>query len=118
LSIIHPPPPSPHFPYTTLFRSLGATKPQDGLEKPQLTLAFTTSPDNKASHKLIIGAPASDGTWCAHVDGREGTFVISNSDLNNLRVALVAQPLPMPSPTPSVTPLSCKQLRCQRLCAV
>src|SRR5216117_743743 len=85
-------------------RWLGATKPQDGLEKPQLTLAFTTSPDNKASHKLIVGAPASDGTWCAHVDGREGTFVISNSDLNNLRVPLVAQPLPMPSPTPSVTP--------------
>src|SRR6266513_2481920 len=85
-------------------RWLGATKPQDGLEKPQLTLAFTTSPDNKASHKLIIGAPASDGTWCAHVDGREGTFVISNSDLNNLRVPLVAQLLPMPSPTPSVTP--------------
>jgi hypothetical protein len=85
-------------------RWLGATKPQDGFEKPQLTLAFTTSPDNKASHKLIIGAPASDGTWCAHVDGREGTFVISNSDLNSLRLPLVAQPLPMPSPTPSVTP--------------
>src|SRR5438874_1269671 len=44
-------------------RWLGATKPQDGFEKPQLTLAFTTSRDNKASHKLIIGAPASDGTW-------------------------------------------------------
>ena len=85
-------------------RWLGATKPQDGFEKPQLTLAFTTSPDNKASHKLIVGAPASDGTWCAHVDGREGTFVISNSDLNSLRLPLVAQPLPMPSPTPSVTP--------------
>src|SRR5207249_6854643 len=85
-------------------RWLGATKPQDGLEKPQLTLAFTTSPDNKASHKLIIGAPASDGTWCAYVDGREGTFVISNSDLNSLRVPLVAQPLQMPSPIPSVTP--------------
>jgi len=84
-------------------RWLGATKPQDGFEKP-LTLAFTTSPDNKASHKLIIGAPANDGTWCAHVDGREGTFVISNSDLNSLRLPLVAQPLPTPSPTPSVTP--------------
>jgi hypothetical protein len=85
-------------------RWLGATKPQDGFEKPQLTLAFTTSPDNKASHKLLIGAPASDGTWCAHVDGREGTFVISNSDLNSLRLPVVAQPLPMPSSTPSVTP--------------
>jgi len=85
-------------------RWLGATKPQDGFEKPQLTLAFTTSPDNKASHKLIIGAPASNGTWCVHVDGREGTFVISNSDLNTLRLPLVAQPLPAPSLTPSVTP--------------
>ena len=83
---------------------LGATKPQDGLEKPQLTLAFTTSPDNKASHRLIIGGPANDGTWCAHVDGREGTFVITNSVLNSLRLPLVAQPSPTPSPAPTVTP--------------
>jgi hypothetical protein len=85
-------------------RWLGATKPQDGLEKPQLTLAFTTSSDDKASHRLIIGAPANDGTWYAHVDGREGTFAISNSDLNSLRLPLVAQPSPTPSPAPSVTP--------------
>jgi len=85
-------------------RWLGATRPQDGLEKPRLSLAFTTSPDNKASHKLIIGAPANDGTWCARVDGREGTFVISNSVLNSLRLPLLAQPSPMPSPAASVTP--------------
>ena len=85
-------------------RWLGATKPQDGFEKPQLILAFTTSRDNQASHKLIIGARASDGTWFAHVDGREGTFVISNSDLNTLRLALVAQPSSTRSPTPSATP--------------
>ncbi|HEU5246318.1 MAG TPA: DUF4340 domain-containing protein, partial [Candidatus Udaeobacter sp.] len=85
-------------------RWLGATRPQDGLEKAQLVLTFTTSPDNKASHKLIVGASVDDGTWCAHVDGREGTFVISNSDLNTLRLPLVAQPSPTPSPTPSVTP--------------
>jgi hypothetical protein len=85
-------------------RWLGATKPQNGLEKPQLTLAFTSSPDNKASHKLIIGAPANDGTWYAHADGREGTFVISNSDLNTLRLSVVAQLSPIPSRTPSVAP--------------
>ena len=85
-------------------RWLGATKPQDGFEKPQLTLAFTTSPDNKVSHKLIIGAAANDGTWCAHVDGREGTFLISNSVLNSLRLPLVAQPSPTPSPVSSVRP--------------
>jgi len=85
-------------------RWLGATKPQDGLEKPQLALAFTASPDNKASHRLIIGAPANDGTWCAHVDGREGTFVITNSVLNSLRLPLMAQPSPTPIPSPTVTP--------------
>jgi hypothetical protein len=85
-------------------RWLGATKPQDGFQKPQLTLVFTTSPDDKASHKLVIGAAVNDRAWCAHVDGREGTFVISNSDLNSLRLPLVAQPSPTPSPTPAVTP--------------
>ena len=82
----------------------GATKPQDGLEKPQLTLAFTTSSDDKTSHRLIIGAPANDGTWSAHVDGSEGTFAISDSDLNSLRLPVVAQPSPTPSPAPNVTP--------------
>ena len=85
-------------------RWLGAIKPQDGLEKPQLTLAFTTSSDDKTPHRLIIGAPANDGTWYAHVDDREGTFTISNSDLNSLRLPLVAQPSPTPSPAPSITP--------------
>ncbi len=85
-------------------RWLGATKPQDGLEKPQLTIAFTTSPDDNAEHKLIIGGPANDGTWCAHVDGREGTFAISNSDLNNLRLPVIAQPSPTPGAAPSLTP--------------
>jgi Domain of unknown function (DUF4340) len=85
-------------------RWLGATKPQDGLGKPQLTLAFTTSSDDKTPHRLIIGAPANDGTWYAHVDGREGTFTIGNSDLNSLRLPLVAQPSSTPSPAPSVTP--------------
>jgi hypothetical protein len=85
-------------------RWLGATRPQDGFEKPQLVLVFTTSPDNKAWHKLIIGAPVNDGTWCAHADGHEGTFVISNSDLNTLKLPLVAQPSSTPSSAPSVTP--------------
>src|SRR5581483_3590406 len=83
---------------------LGATKPQDGLEKPQLSIEFTTSPDDKVAHKLIVGAAANDGTWCAHVEGREGTFTISNSDLNMLRLPLIAQPAATPSPVPSLTP--------------
>jgi len=84
-------------------RWLGATAPQHGFEKPQLVLTFTTSPDNKASHKLTIGAQNNDGTWCARVDGREGTFEISNPDLNNLKLPLETQAAASPSPSPAAT---------------
>ena len=89
-------------------RWLGATIPQYGFEKPQLVLAFTTSPDNKTSHKLIIGAQNNDGTRCARLDTREGTFAISNPDLNTLKLPLAGQATASPSPTmtpvTSVTP--------------
>ena len=89
-------------------RWLGTTIPQHGFEKPQLVLAFTTSPDNKTSHKLSIGAQNNDGTWCGRVDGREGTFAMSNPDLNTLKLPLAGQATASPSPTmtpvTSVTP--------------
>jgi len=85
-------------------RWLGATMPQHGFEKPQLVLAFTTSPDNKTSHKLSIGAQDHDGTWRARVDGREGTFAISNADLNTLKLPLAGQATASPSPT--MTPVT------------
>jgi len=89
-------------------RWLGATTPQHGFERPQLVLAFTTSPDNKTSHKLSIGAQNNDGTWCARVEGREGTFTVSNADLNILKLPLAGQAAASPSPTTtpitSVTP--------------
>ncbi len=89
-------------------RWLGATTLQHGFEKPQLVLAFTTSPDNKTSHKLTVGAQNNDGTWCARLEGREGTFAISNPDLNTLKLPLVGQatgsPSPITTPATSVTP--------------
>src|SRR5213082_2223757 len=85
-------------------RWLGATTPQHGFEKPQLVLAFTTSPDNKASHKLTIGAQNNDGTFCARVDERDGTFAISASDFNNLKSSLEAQGAGSPSPAPTLSP--------------
>jgi hypothetical protein len=87
-------------------RWLGATTPQHGFEKPELVLAFTTSPDNKASHKLTIGAQNNDGTFCARVDGREGTFEISNADVNILKLPLASQPTTAPSASPIATPSS------------
>src|SRR5215469_2548143 len=82
-------------------RWLGVTTPQQGFEKPQVVVIFTTSPDNKGSHKLAIGGGTGDGAWCARVDGREGTFAISSTDLTALKLPLVRQTTASPSPTPS-----------------
>jgi hypothetical protein len=71
-------------------------------DKPQLVATFTTSPDDKAQHKLTIGGPSPDGTSMARTDEHEGTFVISSSDLKALRAELV-QP-PSPSPAASASP--------------
>jgi hypothetical protein len=89
-------------------RWLGATTLQHGFEKPQLVLAFTTSPDNKMLYKLIVGAQNDDGTWCTRLEGREGTFAINNPDLNTLKLPLAGQaarsPSPITTPLTSVTP--------------
>jgi hypothetical protein len=82
-------------------RWIGSTTPQHGFDKPQITIAFTTSPDDKAGHKLVVGGPNGAGMWFAKVDERDGTFVLNNPDFNALRLPLVAQP--SPSPVPSVT---------------
>jgi len=85
-------------------RWVGSTAPQHAFEKPQLVITFTTSPDDKASHKLTVGAAAPDGMWFARVDEREGTFVISNPDFNALCLSLVKPVEPSPAVSPSVTP--------------
>jgi hypothetical protein len=83
-------------------RWLGTTTPQQGFDKPQLMLSFTTSPDDKASHKLTVGAQNNDGTFCARVDGRDGTFTIRGSDFNNLKLPLETQATLSPSPRTAV----------------
>jgi hypothetical protein len=81
-------------------RWIGPTLPQHGLEKPQLTITFTTSPDDKSFHKLSIGSAAGDGNWFGRVDEREGTFVISNADFDALHLPLAIAP---GSPSPTAT---------------
>jgi hypothetical protein len=78
-------------------RWAGSVAPPHAFEKPQLTITFTTSPDDKASHKLIVGGAGGDGMWYARAEEREGTFVISTPDLNALKLPLVAQPPPSPA---------------------
>src|SRR5437868_894642 len=87
-------------------RWAGATTPAHGLDKPQVTISFATSPDDKAVHKLLVGASAGEGMWFARVDDREGTFVISNPDLNALKLPLVPMPSPSPAASAAGTPVS------------
>jgi hypothetical protein len=82
-------------------RWLGTTASRHGLDTPQLTLTFMYGPESKDSSTLTVGSRTEDGMWSAHVDGREGTFVISNSDLNALKLPLVSQATASPSPTRS-----------------
>jgi hypothetical protein len=82
-------------------RWTGATSPAHGFEKPQITITFTTSPDDKNAHKLVVGSPDGNGMWFARIDEREGTFVLSNPDFNALRSPLVATPAAAASPTPT-----------------
>ncbi len=78
---------------------------QHGLEKPQVVISFTTSPNDKGSHKLLIGNKAEDGTWFARVEEREGTFAISDADFNSLRLPLGVVPgSPGPTTSASVAP--------------
>lgn len=85
-------------------RWTGATTAAHAFEKPQLAITFTTSPDDKTTHKVLVGGPAGDGMWFAQTDERDGTFVISNPDFNALRLPLAGTPAPpaqaiAPAPT-------------------
>jgi hypothetical protein len=78
----------------------GPTSAQQAFDKPQLAITFTTSPDDKVSHKLLVGSAAGNGTWFARTEEREGTFIIRDSDLNALKLPLMAVASPSPSPSP------------------
>jgi len=83
---------------------IGGSLPAHGLDRPQLVVTFTTSPDDKAIHKLTVGGTAPNGNWFAKVDERDGTFAISGADVNTLKLPLAGQVSPTPSPTSTPTP--------------
>lgn len=83
-------------------RWVGSVMAPHAFDKPQVVVTFTTSPDDKAAHKLTIGGASPDGMWFAKVDEREGTFLISNPDLNGLKLPLLQAPAA--SPTASASP--------------
>ena len=85
-------------------RWVGAAAPEHGFEKAQMVLTLTTSPDDKTLHKLTIGNQTQDAMWFAKIDGRDGTFVISNPDFTALKLPLAKAAAASPSPSVSATP--------------
>ena len=89
-------------------RWIGGTIPPQAFEKQQAVVTFTTTPDDKAVHKLIVGGPAGDGMWYARVEGRDGAFVLNNPDFNALRLPLApeapATTSPVAAPSATATP--------------
>ncbi len=89
-------------------RWVGSTTSAHAFDKPQLVITFTTSPDDKATHKLVIGGAAPEGGAFAKVDEREGTFAISNPDVRALKLPLVAPESPTPAATASASPTAAR----------
>ena len=81
-----------------------ANAPAGAFAKPQFVITFTTSPDDKAQHKVTVGGSSPDGTAMARTDEHEGTFAISSPDLKALRADLLqsATPSPAASASPSI----------------
>ncbi len=71
-------------------RWIGGSTPAQAFDQVQITVNFTTSPDDKAGHKLTVGGPAGEGMWYARADGLEGVLVLNNPDFNALRLPLNA----------------------------
>lgn len=84
-------------------RWLGREAAPGAFDQPQATITFTTSPDDKQMHKVIIGRTAGDGMWNARVEGRDGFFLISNPDYNAFRLPLLELAPPPATPTSSPT---------------
>ncbi|MDQ6625968.1 MAG: DUF4340 domain-containing protein [Verrucomicrobiota bacterium] len=86
-------------------RWIAGPPPPQAFDKTQVTITFTTSADDKAMHKLIVGGPAGDGMWFARVEGRDGIAVISNPDFNALRLPLAPEAAPSaPAPSAATAP--------------
>ena len=77
----------------------GAAKPGQGLDKPAVTIAFTTA--DKTTNTVTVGAQAGD-YWFGNAAGHEGTFEISKADHDSLTGDVL--PEATPSPTPNLLP--------------
>lgn len=82
-------------------RWIGGPMPPQAFDQQQIAITFTTSADDKAVHKLIVGGPAGEGMWYARVEGRDGIFILSNPDFNALRLPLAPGIPAVSTPAPA-----------------
>jgi hypothetical protein len=84
-------------------RWVGAAKPEFGLDKPSVTVAFTSA---GKSGRLILGAAPEDVAY-ATAEGLKGVFGVSRPDLSAFQLSLVekaaATPPPDVPPVPAPT---------------
>ncbi|MEP6809484.1 MAG: DUF4340 domain-containing protein [Chthoniobacterales bacterium] len=85
-------------------RWVGGALPAQAFDKAQITITFTTSPDDKVTHKLIVGGPAGSGMWYGRLEERPGVFVLSNPDFNALRSPFLVEPTSTPPIAPAASP--------------
>jgi hypothetical protein len=84
-------------------RWVGATKPDQGLAQPRLTISFKTNTPGK----LLVGAQTPDILSYASADGLAGTFALSQPDVSVFELPLIegAPATPTPAtPAPSANP--------------
>jgi hypothetical protein len=72
-------------------RWVGATVPDHGLDKPEVTVSFKTT--GNTSSKLLMGKPSLDEMRFASAEGLTGTFLVARPDYEAFVAALIEKPV-------------------------
>lgn len=80
-------------------RWIGSAKPEHGLDKPTVVVAFKTA--GNVAGKITVGALSPDEMWSTTADGRAGVFGMSKPDEEALMLPLLDKPA---APAPPVQP--------------
>ncbi|CAN5498532.1 hypothetical protein BH18VER1_BH18VER1_19990 [soil metagenome] len=86
-------------------RWVGGPTPPQAFGQQQIAVTFTTSADDKDTHKLFVGGPTGEGMWYGRVEGRDGVFILSNPDFNALRLPLAPKGTPA-APAAAASPVA------------
>jgi hypothetical protein len=84
-------------------RWVGAATPEQGLDKPKITVSFKTA---DGAGKLIVGAETPDHLNYASAEGKTGTFGLSQPDVTAFQLPLIegAPVAPTPAAAPAPAP--------------